>query len=107
MCVAAAEGGDASAAAPAPTATAAPTPAGGSVSAAPVVSVKEALAAAAAKPAPSAEPVRKPSAAGGAVTVPAGQKSCHTCQKVVYEMEQITYDKMIFHKNCFKCLSFK
>jgi len=32
---------------------------------------------------------------------------CHVCNKTAYEMEACTYDKMIFHKTCFKCLNCK
>jgi hypothetical protein len=49
--------------------------------------------------------VRKASVAPG--TVPPGQKACYVCSKVAYDMESITYDKMVFHKTCFKCLSCK
>jgi hypothetical protein len=37
----------------------------------------------------------------------AGGNKCYVCNKTAYEMESLTYDKMTFHKNCFKCLSCK
>lgn len=32
-----------------------------------------------------------------------GDKTCRSCGKIVYKMEEIKAEKSVWHKNCFRC----
>jgi hypothetical protein len=51
--------------------------------------------------------VAKPAGSGGPAAPVATGNQCFVCKKAAYDMEAMTYDKMRFHKTCFKCLSCK
>ncbi|XP_070509179.1 LIM domain and actin-binding protein 1 isoform X2 [Chironomus tepperi] len=38
------------------------------------------------------------------VGCPDGEKKCHACEKVVFQMEQIKAEKKFWHRSCFRCV---
>ncbi|XP_070509180.1 golgin subfamily A member 6-like protein 22 isoform X3 [Chironomus tepperi] len=41
---------------------------------------------------------------GGENGCPDGEKKCHACEKVVFQMEQIKAEKKFWHRSCFRCV---